>query len=133
MTSGSRSSASWTTARPLPVRRSDVKTSSRVKRWRPNSCGLLVEVEVARWALLEPQPVVLRRLLEEVRRLLQQVLALLVRGDVVRGRAALGGGGVGGGELRRRVRRLGGGLVVVEPRAPLRRLALGRRLRRHGG
>ena len=37
--------------------------------------GLLVEVEVPRRLLLEPEPVVLRRLLEELRRLLEHVLA----------------------------------------------------------
>src|SRR4051812_29399863 len=95
MTRSSRSSASWTTARPLPVRRCEVKTSSSVKRWRPTR-ALLVEVEVARRALLEPQPVVLRRLLQEVRRLLQQVLGVRIRGDVVARRDA---GGVG--RLRR--------------------------------
>src|SRR5215217_4636018 len=36
--------------------------------------GLLVPVEVARGLLLEPEPVVLRRLLQEVRRLLEDVL-----------------------------------------------------------
>ena len=61
-------SASWTTARPLPASGRDVKTSSQVSR-----CWL--EVEVLRRLLLEPEPVVLGRLLEELRRLLEHVLA----------------------------------------------------------
>jgi hypothetical protein len=36
--------------------------------------GLIVEVEVARRALLEPQPVVLRRVLQELGRLLENVV-----------------------------------------------------------
>src|SRR4051812_50077234 len=49
---------------------------------------LLVPVEVARRLLLEPEPVVLGRLLQELRRLLEDVLAVgLVIG---------GGGGPGG-------------------------------------
>ncbi len=35
-----------------------------------------VEVEVPRWALLKPQPVVLGRILQEVRRLFEHVLRL---------------------------------------------------------
>src|SRR5947209_1299527 len=41
----------------------------------PGGWSLVVEVEVARGALLEPEPVVVRRVLEEVRRLLEHVLA----------------------------------------------------------
>ena len=52
--------------------------------WRPSlTCGerrssrrSAVEVEVARRPLLEPQPVVIRRVLEELRRLLEHVFAL---------------------------------------------------------
>src|SRR4051794_38847941 len=113
MTSGSTSSASWTTARPLPVRRSAVKTSSSVKRWRPNRRSL-VEVEVARRPLLEPEPVVFRRLLQEVRRLLQKVLGVLVGGDVVHRPAPLRVLGVGGRELARVVHAR---LVLLEPGA----------------
>src|SRR4051794_27862390 len=57
--------------------------------------ALLVEVEVARGALLEPEPVVLRRLLEELRRLLEDVLTLglvLLEGEL---RAVLVAGGPG--------------------------------------
>ena len=36
--------------------------------------SLTVEIEVPGWALLEPQPVVIRRVLEEVRGLLEHVL-----------------------------------------------------------
>jgi hypothetical protein len=39
--------------------------------------GLIVEVEVAGRALLEPQSVVLRRVLEELRGLLENVLLFL--------------------------------------------------------
>src|SRR5260370_26819429 len=50
---------------------------------------LLVEVEVARRALLEPEPVVLRSLLQEVRRLLEHVIVLgglrLLAGRVIAG------------------------------------------------
>src|SRR4051794_11204315 len=114
MTSSSSPSASCTTASPLPERRSDVKTSSRVKRWRPNSGALLVEVEVPWRALLEPEPVVLRGLLQEVRRLLQQVLALLVGRHVIAGRDGddLRVGRLGGRELARVVRRV---LLLLEP------------------
>src|SRR5205085_3122560 len=68
----SMSSASCTTASWLPVRGIDVKTSSHVTGRRTR---LLVEVEVAGRALLEPQAVVVGRLLEELGRLLEQVLA----------------------------------------------------------
>ncbi len=42
----------------------------------PDGPSLVVEVEVARGALLEPEPVVIRRVLEEVGRLLEHVLTL---------------------------------------------------------
>src|SRR4051812_34055403 len=45
--------------------------------------GSAVEVEVARRLLLEPQPVVLRRLLQELRRLLEHVVAVARRGGRV--------------------------------------------------
>src|SRR5690349_25175358 len=64
--------------------------------------GLLVPVEVARRLLLEPQAVVLRRLLEEVGRLLEHVLAL--------GRLLA---------LGRALSRLGVGEVLDEPRVLL--------------
>ena len=71
----SRSSASWTTASGLPAIAVAVKTSTQVSACaRAAPPGL--EVEVARGLLLEPEPVVLRRLLEELGRLLQHVLAL---------------------------------------------------------
>src|ERR1700726_4453189 len=38
--------------------------------------GLLVEVEVAWWTLLEPEPVVVRRVLQELWRLLKHVVFL---------------------------------------------------------
>src|SRR5215217_6542253 len=41
---------------------------------RPGSSGCLVEVEVARRLLLEPEPVVLRGVLKEVGRVLEDVL-----------------------------------------------------------
>src|SRR3954469_16620550 len=72
MTASVTLSASWTTAKPLPASGTSVKTSSTVRRWAPTA--LLVEVEAARRLLLEPEPVVLRRLLEELRRLLEDVL-----------------------------------------------------------
>ena len=68
MSSASRTTASW-----LPVSGVEVKTSSQVTGWRTRA--LLVEVEVARRALLEPQAVVVGRLLEELRGLLEDVLA----------------------------------------------------------
>src|SRR4051794_4452303 len=67
-----------------------------------------VEVEVARRLLLEPEPVVLGRLLEEVRRLLEHVLVGLLGGGLLRGRllvvveAPLVGPAAGGGGLRGR-------------------------------
>ena len=57
---------------------------------RQRSSGLLVPVEAARGLLLEPQSVVLRRLLEELGRLLEHVLAL----------GRLGSRGARGGPLR---------------------------------
>src|SRR3954451_1726382 len=74
-------------------------------------CGAsAVEVEVARGALLEPEPVVLRRLLEEVGRLLEQVLTVglvVGRDDVglVRGRLRVGRGRLRGRRGRRVVAR----------------------------
>ena len=91
----SRPSASWTTARPLPASGARVKTSSQVSAALASS-----EVEVARRLLLEPEPVVLRRLLEELRRLLEHVLAVglvVGRDDVLGGRrprARVGGLGL---------------------------------------
>src|SRR3712207_6438367 len=81
---------------------------------------LLVEVEVLRGLLLEPEPVVLRRLLEEVRRALELVVRLGVRRHHVAVR--LGGAAARGGLLLATQR-----LEVVE-RVRLRRLvALARR------
>src|SRR3954470_11429298 len=92
-------SASWMTARPLPVSGVDVKTSTHVRR-RPATS----EVEILGRLLLEPEPVVLRCLLEEVRRLLEDVLVLLVgRDDVRRLRLAQGLLQLVGGELARRL------------------------------
>ena len=114
--------------RPV-VRRSE---GASIARWTGVG-ALLVPVEVARRALLEPQPVVLGRLLEEVRRVLQHVLggllALLARvGERLLGRAprrappratdrsrAAAGGGSGAGRAAR---------------APRRRTARARRRRR---
>src|SRR5579884_4430212 len=83
--------------RPVPA--AEERSAGRV--------ALAVEVEVARGALLKPETVVIRRVLEEVRRLLQHVLAfgngwswLLL--DVIFGRLLIE---VVGG--RRRVMRLG--------------------------
>src|SRR3954452_18619021 len=73
MAGSSRAAASWTTHRPFPASGTDVKTSSHVSG-RP--MGSVVEVEVARRALLEPEPIVLRRLLEELRRALEDVAVL---------------------------------------------------------
>src|SRR4051794_30577157 len=118
MAASSRSSASWTTHRPLPASGTDVKTSSHVSG-RP--MGSVVEVEVARRALLEPEPIVLRRLLEELRRALEDVAVLVELG--LRLRLGLGLGI----RLRRRVlhRRLVDRAVDV-PRDRLRlRLGLG--------
>ena len=50
---------------------------------------LAVEVEVARRALLEPEPVVIRRVLEELGRLLQHVLVDWCRLVVLVGRRRL--------------------------------------------
>ena len=69
-------------------RREDVHPGQRVRgRHGREPPGL--EVEVSRGLLLEPEPVVLRRLLEELGRLLQHVLALglLVGGHDVAGSA----------------------------------------------
>src|SRR5687767_8048177 len=107
-------SASWTTASWLPVSGVDVKTSSHVTGRRTSAPRSLVEVEVARRALLEPQAVVVGRLLEKLRRLLEHVLGLVVRGhDVAVGLRGL----VGGGRRRvRRWRRLVGRRQVVRGR-----------------
>src|SRR3954469_7451091 len=86
----SRSSASWTTARPLPVSGRSVKTSSQVSGRPSTARASTVEVEVPRGTLLEPEAVVLGRLLEELRRLLQHVLGLAVA--VGRGRGRFGRG-----------------------------------------
>src|SRR5690242_4165144 len=95
MTASGTPSASCTTARPLPVMGVAVKTSSQVKRWAASR--LTVPVEVARRLLLEPEPVVLRRLLQELGSLLEDVL----RAGVL-------------GRLRRR--RLRGRRLLLEPR-----------------
>src|SRR5437868_13131961 len=78
--------------------------------------GLLPEVEVARRLLLEPEAVVLRRVLEELRGLLEHVLvfalALGADGRVLRRhRLVRLGGLVEGG---RRLRRWRPGLVAVD-------------------
>ena len=75
-------------------------SSRRSRATRPVS-GLLVPVEVARRLLLEPQAVVLGRLLEEVRGLLQHVLLAGLRIFAARLERLLGGDLVG---------------LVVEPR-----------------
>src|SRR3954451_18351492 len=61
------------------ARRYDRRSAAFPRRWRSPGrlSGLLVPVEVARRLLLEPQTVVLGRLLEEVRRLLEHVLLAL--------------------------------------------------------
>jgi hypothetical protein len=59
------------TASPLPARRTSVKTSSSVYRYSA------VEIEIAGRLLLEPEPVVVRRVLKEFGRLLEDVVALL--------------------------------------------------------
>src|SRR4051794_22798689 len=93
-----------------------------------------VEIEVARRLLLEPEAVVLRRLLEEVRRLLERVLlglrlglGLVVEAPLVGlggrgpdrpdGLVGLGVERAAGGRWRRRLDLLGGegGVDVVEP------------------
>src|SRR5205807_8410182 len=85
-----------------------------------------VEIEVARRFLLEPQPVVVRRLLQELRRFLEYVVRFVLRAA---GRLLLLGG-----TLRRRSlflgvgRRWGGGLSRARRRFRRRRL-LDRRLR----
>src|SRR4051812_642754 len=86
MTESGIPSASCTTASALPCSRLAVNTSTTVYRHGvKDTSALLVEVEVARGALLEPQAVVLRRLLEEVGGLLQHVIAAFpVRGLVRR-------------------------------------------------
>src|SRR3954453_2460619 len=122
-------SASWTTASPLPWKRSALKTSSQVKRCpaiHRSAYGrrLLIEVEVARRLLLEPEAVVLGRLLEELRRLLEHVLAT---------RLGIGLDHVGIGRPRRGLvleRVVDRDLVgLVEPRLGLRRLLHGGHLR----
>src|SRR3954452_23728088 len=86
------------TARPLPASGVDVKTSSQVsRRLRPTGCAAL-EVEVLGWLLLEPEPVVLRGLLQELGGLLELVLAGLL---------------VGGHDVGRRRRWRVAGLVVA--------------------
>src|SRR4051794_41475343 len=95
MTSCARPSASWTTASALPLSGVRVKTSSQVSG-RPDSAGSAVEIEVPRRALLEPQPVVLGRLLEELRGLLEDVGLLVALGLLLRGARG------GGDRLRRR-------------------------------
>src|SRR3954463_3542034 len=64
------------------ARRYERRSAAFPPRWRSAGrlSGLLVPVEVARRLLLEPQAVVLGCLLEELRRLLQHVLALLLAG-----------------------------------------------------
>src|SRR3954469_16846107 len=62
----------------------------RCPGWAPSGARLIVEVEVARRLLLEPQAVVLGRLLEEVGRLLEHVL-LLARARRLRLQRLLGG------------------------------------------
>src|SRR5579871_6863724 len=92
--------------------------SSRVR------AALTVEVEVARRALLEPQSVMVRRVLEEVGRLLEHVipfrrfrhwpLELFVCLDLILGRLLLKGRRSRGRRWRRRCR-CGRGLVGLEP------------------
>src|SRR4051812_35734106 len=79
----------------------------RCPGWASSGARLIVEVEVARRLLLEPEPVVLRRLLEEVGRLLEHVL-LARLGIRWLGLDRLGGCGPG------RCRRLVGARVVVD-------------------
>src|SRR4051794_13043896 len=86
MAASSRSSASWTTHRPFPASGTDVKTSSHVSG-RP--MGSVVEVEVARRTLLEPEPIVLRRLLEELRGALEDVAVLVLDHGLRLGRRVL--------------------------------------------
>src|SRR3954453_18463651 len=111
MTESGIPSASCTTASALPCSRLAVNTSTTVYRHGvKDTSALLVEVEVARGALLEPQAVVLRRLLEEVGGLLQHVFAAFpVRILVGLARSRQG-------ELRRRLvrRRLRSVAAVVE-------------------
>ena len=65
--------------RGSPGRAIPAATRSAATRVRdPHFPVGLVEVEVARRLLLEPEPVVLRSLLEEVRRVLQDVFVLLL-------------------------------------------------------
>src|SRR3954470_12687530 len=80
---------------------------------RRGCIALLIPVEVSGWLLLEPETVVLGRLLEEVRRLLEHVVVLVPRA-----------GGRRGARLERLVRRYFV-LVLVEPRV----LVVARRLR----
>src|SRR3954447_17074274 len=87
----------------------------------PPPLHLLAEIEVARRLLLEPEPIVLRRVLKELRRLLQHVLVLT--------RLALGA-------LRRLPRRRLVDVRVLDGRVPDRRVVDGcgleRRVRRRG-
>src|SRR4051794_32100758 len=102
MVSSATPSASWTTASWLPAIGVDVNTSSQV-----SGCSPASEIEVARRALLEPEPVVLRGLLQELRRLLEDVLGLVV---VLGLRLGAGGGAdLVGVELARRLRGRGRG------------------------
>src|SRR4051794_41815241 len=114
MTESGTSSASCTTARALPCRRLAVNTSTTVYRHVIMGAGpLLVEVEVSRGALLEPQAVVLRRLLEEVGGLLQHVIAAFPLRGLVRG-IDPGRGELGG----RLIERLRGGGAAGRPGRP---------------
>src|ERR1700742_4511883 len=87
--------------------------------------GSAVEVEVARRLLLEPQSIVVRGVLEELRGLLQHVLVLVVALALVVERVVLGGLVAGG---RRRPVRSGhtvhAGRLVVPQGLPRRGLDL---------
>ena len=105
----------------------------------PDGRWLSVEIEVARRLLLEPQPVVLRRLLQEVRRLLEHVLALgrrLGGGRVLDRRAGrrttgLASSGSTAGSARPRASPRGGvARLGLAARARARRTAVVGRLRR---